>query len=71
MDNGVGKGKKMKALEITETIGAKMADLDEAIEAIHYDPTKLTAEDYEMLKEIRGLINQATERAAKIARKCR
>ena len=61
----------MKAIELTEKIGAKLTDLDEAIEKIHYDPTNLKPDDYELLKEISGLVNQALERATKVARRCK
>ena len=59
--------KSMKAMELTETIGARMTDLDEAIESIHYDPEKADAKDIETLKEIRKLVEKATKLAEKTA----
>ena len=56
-----------KAMELTETIGARMTDLDEAIESIHYDPEKATAADIETLKEVQKLIEKATKLAEKTA----
>lgn len=58
-----------KAVVLTETIGARMADLDEAIESIHYDPEKATAADIETLKEIQKLVEKATRLAEKTARR--
>lgn len=56
-----------KAMELTEMIGARMTDLDEAIESIHYDPEKATAADIETLKNIQKLIEHATKLAEKTA----
>ena len=58
-----------KAMELTETIGARMTDLDEAIESIHYDPDKATAADIEALKEIQKLIEKAARLAEKTAKR--
>lgn len=58
-----------KAMELTETIGARMTDLDEAIESIHYDPDKATAADIETLKEIQKLVEKATKLAEKTAKR--
>lgn len=58
-----------KAMELTETIGARMTDLDEAIESIHYDPDKATAADIETLKEIQKLIEKAARLAEKTAKR--
>lgn len=59
--------KSYKAMELTEKIGARMTDLDEAIESIHYDPEKADAKDIEALKEIEKLIEKATKLAEKTA----
>lgn len=59
--------KSFKAMELAEIIGAKMTDLDEAIESIHYDPEKADAKDIETLKEIKKLVDQATKLAEKTA----
>lgn len=56
-----------KAMELTEMIGARMTDLDEAIESIHYDPEKATAADIETLKNIQKLIEHATKLVEKTA----
>ena len=58
-----------KAMELTETIGARMTDLDEAIESIHYDPDKATAADIETLKEIQKLVEKAARLAEKTAKR--
>ena len=39
------------------------ADLYGSLEVIRYDPTGATPDDMELMKEIRGLLNQALERA--------
>lgn len=52
-----------KAIEITERIGEKAAELDEIIEGIHYNPENAKTEDIETLKEIEKLIKQATKMA--------
>ena len=59
--------KSYKAMELTEKIGARMTDLDEAIESIHYDPEKAETKDIEALKEIEKLIEKATKLAEKTA----
>ena len=53
---------------MTEKTGARMADLDWAINAIHYEPSICTEEDLERLEEISKLIEKATKLAEKIAR---
>lgn len=55
-----------KAIELTEDIGARDADLGMVIEEIHYDPEQITAEGIEQLKEIRQLIMKANKIANKI-----
>ena len=55
------------AIKLTEEIGAKCADLDEVIEAIHYDPEGMDAGGIEALEEIKRLIGQATELAARVS----
>jgi len=57
-----------KAIELTETIGAKAADLDEVIETIHYDPDHVSAEDIETLKEVKKLIEKAVKLAGKVSK---
>ena len=39
------------------------ADLYGSLETIRYDPAGATPDDMELMKEIRGLLNQALERA--------
>ena len=39
------------------------ADLYGSLETIRYDPTGAAPNDMELMKEIRGLLNQALERA--------
>lgn len=55
-----------KAIELTEDIGSRDADLGMVIEEIHYDPEQITAEGIEQLKEIRQLIMKANKIANKI-----
>jgi hypothetical protein len=55
-----------KAIELTEDIGSRDADLGMVIEEIHYDPEQITAEGIEQLKEIRQLIMKANRIAKKI-----
>lgn len=55
-----------KAIELTEDIGSRDADLGMVIEEIHYDPEQITAEGVEQLKEIRQLIMKANKIANKI-----
>lgn len=55
-----------KAIELTEDIGSRDADLGMVIEEIHYDPEQITAEGIEQLKEIRQLIMKANRIANKI-----
>ena len=55
------------AIRIAEELGADyLADIQEDIEAIHYDPEGVTVYDIEQLKEVRGLLKQAQERLAQI-----
>ncbi len=63
------KDYRFKAIELTEDIGCGIADLDEAIESIHYDPEKATAEDIKALKEVARLLEKATKLAEKTAEK--
>lgn len=44
-----------KAIELTEDIGSRDADLGMVIEESHYDPEQITAEGIEQLKEIRQM----------------
>ena len=60
--------KQEQALRMTETTGARLADLDRAINAIHYEPSICTEEDLERLEEISKLIEKATRLAEEIAR---
>ena len=55
-----------KAIELTEDIGSRDADLGMVIEEIHYDPEQISAEGIEQLKEIRQLIMKANRIANKI-----
>jgi len=42
------------------------SDLYNSLTAIRYDPTGAAPDDLELMKEIRGLLNQAVERAKMI-----
>lgn len=56
-----------QALNISETAGARMADLDYAIERIHYEPSACTEEDLEDLVKIKEMIEMAAKLAEHIA----
>ena len=50
---------KQKALELTETIGAKITTISGTLEDIHYDPEVCWERDIDDLKELLGLIATA------------
>ena len=56
------------AIKLTEEIGAKATDFDEVIEAIHYNPDHVSAEDIETLKEVKKLIDKAVKLARKVSK---
>lgn len=56
-----------QAMELTETAGARMTDLDYALNRIHYDPSGCTDEDLEDLEKIKEMIELATKLAEKVA----
>lgn len=51
--------KKQAAMAWAETIGARMADLDAAIEEIHYSPEGADDMDIKALKHINVLMAEA------------
>ena len=54
------KNLEEEAMRLTEDIGASyVADIEESLEAIHYDPDGVSIYDILQLKEVRGLLNQA------------
>ena len=57
--------KSEKAMQLTENIGARLTDLGDAIESIHYDPERADAKDIDALKEIKRLVEQAAKLAEK------
>lgn len=52
-----------KALWITEEIGESIAELEAAVEFIHYDPDCITEEDLHFLKDVLQKVTSATEAA--------
>ena len=56
-----------QAMMMTETAGARLADLDRALIAIHYNPTICTEDDLEDLEKINQMLKLATRLAEKIA----
>ena len=48
---------------LTDDANSLAAELYDALEAIRYDPVGATPDDVESMKEIRGLLQQAQERA--------
>ena len=51
---------------LTDDALSTAADIYDALEAIRYDPVGATPDDVEYMKEIRGLLRQALERANKV-----
>ena len=60
--------KMEQALRLTETAGARLTDLDRAINAIHYEPSICTEEGLEDLEKINQMIELATRLAENICR---
>lgn len=52
---------KQKALELTETIGAKITTISDTLEDIHYDPEVCDTKALEDLTELLGLIAHAED----------
>lgn len=52
---------KQKAMELTETIGAKITTISDTLEDIHYDPEVCWERDIDDLKELLGLIAHAED----------
>ena len=48
---------------LTDDVLSTAADIYDALEQIRYDPVGATPDDIECMKEIRGLLGQALERA--------
>ena len=53
---------------LTDDADSLASELFSTLESIRYDPVGATADDVEFMKEIRGLLRQALERAKKIQR---
>lgn len=51
---------------LTDDANSLAAELYDTLEAIRYDPVGATPDDVEYMKEIRGLLQQALDRAKKI-----
>ncbi len=52
-----------KVYILTDDALSLAADIYDALEQIRYDPVGATPDDVERMKEIRGLLGQALERA--------
>ena len=52
-----------KVYILTDDALSLAADIYDALEQIRYDPAGATPDDVERMKEIRGLLGQALERA--------
>ena len=52
-----------KVYTLTDDALSLAADIYDALEQIRYDPVGATPDDIECMKEIRGLLGQALERA--------
>lgn len=52
---------KQKAMELTETIGAKITTISDTLEDIHYDPEVCDTKAIEDLTELLGLIAHAED----------
>ena len=55
-----------KVYTLTDDVLTTAADIYDALEQIRYDPVGAAPDDVEYLKEIRGLLRQALDRAKKI-----
>ena len=51
---------------LTDEANSLAAELYDTLEQIRYDPVGATPDDIEYMKEIRGLLRQAQERANKV-----
>lgn len=51
---------------LTDDANSLAAELYDTLEQIRYDPVGATPDDIEYMKEIRGLLRQAQERANKV-----
>lgn len=51
---------------LTDDANSLAAELYDILEQIRYDPVGATPDDIEYMKEIRGLLRQAQERANKV-----
>ncbi len=52
-----------KVYTLTDDANSLAAELYDTLEAIRYDPTGAKPDDIELMKEVRGLLRQALERA--------
>ena len=71
MGDGAHGGLNMNQIEervytLTDDANSLAAELYDTLEAIRYDPVGATPDDVEYMKEIRGLLRQALDRAKKI-----
>ena len=70
-DAAVREGNGMNAIEekvytLTDDANSLASELYDSLEAIRYDPVGATPDDIELMKEVRGLLRQALERANKV-----
>ena len=55
-----------KVYTLTDDANSLAAELYDSLETIRYDPVGATPDDIEPMKEVRGLLRQALERANKV-----
>ena len=51
---------------LTDDANSHAAELSDSLEAIRYDPAGASSDDIELMREVRGLLRQALERAKKV-----
>ena len=71
MGDGAHGGLNMNQIEetlytLTDDADSLASELFSTLESIRYDPVGANTDDVEFMKEIRGLLRQALERAKKI-----
>ena len=71
MGDGAHGGLNMNQIEetlytLTDDADSLASELFSTLERIRYDPVGATADDVEFMKEIRGLLRQALDRAKKV-----
>ncbi len=55
-----------KVYTLTDDANSLASEIYDSLEAIRYDPVGAMPDDIELIKEVRGLLRQALERANKV-----